>query len=394
MQPSCNLVSERTLTKTGRNQDCPCGSGRKYKHCHGGLSAAPAAVPGQFPFPPSVLDAMHRGDAASQRFSARHGAGKEVISQAFNGMRFVAAGKSLHYSASWRNFHDFLTGYLAGKLGKEWGDRQVKLPVERQSPAAQWYTAFTSALRFTKPDADGCFLTTTGAANAWLRLAYDLYLINHNAELQNRLLRRLRDPVSFQGARFEAAVAAMMLASGYELSFANERGPGKHPEFHATHRDTGLVLAVEAKSRQRPGIMGFQVASTATPPATCSVERLLLAGAEKDTEKPLLVFVELNVPTYGEEIGPGPIWQELQSSCLAVASRTWPRGFPCVGAVFYNDVAPWFLREPLRDASSNIWVGALCPNTSRHTLDFNPHVRRIVEGCLQRSDTPMEFPGP
>jgi uncharacterized protein YecA (UPF0149 family) len=25
----------RAVTKVGRNERCPCGSGRKYKHCHG-----------------------------------------------------------------------------------------------------------------------------------------------------------------------------------------------------------------------------------------------------------------------------------------------------------------------------------------------------------------------
>ena len=24
-----------TVEKVGRNQPCPCGSGKKYKHCHG-----------------------------------------------------------------------------------------------------------------------------------------------------------------------------------------------------------------------------------------------------------------------------------------------------------------------------------------------------------------------
>jgi preprotein translocase subunit SecA len=24
-----------TWGKIGRNEDCPCGSGKKYKHCHG-----------------------------------------------------------------------------------------------------------------------------------------------------------------------------------------------------------------------------------------------------------------------------------------------------------------------------------------------------------------------
>ena len=26
--------------KVGRNEPCPCGSGRKYKHCHGALQSA------------------------------------------------------------------------------------------------------------------------------------------------------------------------------------------------------------------------------------------------------------------------------------------------------------------------------------------------------------------
>jgi len=28
----------RTGQKVGRNDPCPCGSGKKYKHCHGKLS--------------------------------------------------------------------------------------------------------------------------------------------------------------------------------------------------------------------------------------------------------------------------------------------------------------------------------------------------------------------
>jgi preprotein translocase subunit SecA len=35
-QPSTFVRSER---KVGRNEPCPCGSGKKFKHCHGALSA-------------------------------------------------------------------------------------------------------------------------------------------------------------------------------------------------------------------------------------------------------------------------------------------------------------------------------------------------------------------
>jgi preprotein translocase subunit SecA len=30
----------RPMPKVGRNEPCPCGSGRKYKHCHGALQQA------------------------------------------------------------------------------------------------------------------------------------------------------------------------------------------------------------------------------------------------------------------------------------------------------------------------------------------------------------------
>jgi preprotein translocase subunit SecA len=28
-------VEQRRVDKVGRNEMCPCGSGKKYKHCHG-----------------------------------------------------------------------------------------------------------------------------------------------------------------------------------------------------------------------------------------------------------------------------------------------------------------------------------------------------------------------
>jgi len=32
------LPFERQYAKVGRNDPCPCGSGKKYKHCHGKLA--------------------------------------------------------------------------------------------------------------------------------------------------------------------------------------------------------------------------------------------------------------------------------------------------------------------------------------------------------------------
>jgi preprotein translocase subunit SecA len=36
--PALDLNDERTWAATPRNAPCPCGSGKKYKHCHGRLA--------------------------------------------------------------------------------------------------------------------------------------------------------------------------------------------------------------------------------------------------------------------------------------------------------------------------------------------------------------------
>ena len=115
-------------------------------------------------------------------------------------------------------------------------------------------------------------------------------------------------------------MAAMMVTSGYDLTFTDERGPGKHPEFHATHRETGFVVAVEAKSRHRPGIMGYEPEVPFVVPDSCGIDRLLSDAVDKDTEKPLLVFIELNVPAYGTPNAVAQFQQELKEGWLHIAS--------------------------------------------------------------------------
>jgi preprotein translocase subunit SecA len=38
-QPEVQGTFVRTERKVGRNEPCPCGSGKKYKNCHGSLSS-------------------------------------------------------------------------------------------------------------------------------------------------------------------------------------------------------------------------------------------------------------------------------------------------------------------------------------------------------------------
>ena len=39
LPPGVDANDPATWTQLGRNAECPCGSGKKYKHCHGRLKA-------------------------------------------------------------------------------------------------------------------------------------------------------------------------------------------------------------------------------------------------------------------------------------------------------------------------------------------------------------------
>ena len=379
----------------GRNQICPCGSGRKYKNCCGALDTAPKSDLRPYPnqIPREILTAFRAQQAEQLAYETNHGAVKSIIAAELNEFRFVASGKKLIYSKTWKVFPDFLNQYLHGLLGNGWGEIQIKRPLEDQHPAVQWRTLNALAFHNKAPEHDdGLHESDTGAVNAWFRMAYDLYLVEHNAELQKILVRRLRNPTSFQGARFEAAVAAIMLASGYDLRYAGEKGPGKHPEFYGTHKQNGAVLAVEAKSRHRPGIMGFEVKGKPVIPKTFDIAKLLRAAVEKDTPEPLLIFIELNSPEVLSVATYGTIYDELNQAWESVQALKWENGFPAIGVIFYNDVSPWYLSESLPKSGSPTWVVALWPQASRHVFDARPLIEQIVKGCQQRCNIPTTFP--
>jgi len=73
-----------------------------------------------------------------------------------------------------------------------------------------------------------------------------------------RSVQRVRSSEQFQGVRYEIAIAAMFARLDCEIRFLDEeeelRGV-KHVEFQATHRPSRQVIAVEAKSRHRPGVI-------------------------------------------------------------------------------------------------------------------------------------------
>lgn len=280
----------RSGPKIGRNAPCVCGSGRKFKHCHG---------PPQFAMP-NMRDSadikqqiITEGKRQLDRHKARElqrqkqqGWGRPIISVEHKGYRFVAVGNRLYY-AKWKTFIDFLNHYIKVTIGSDWGNAEIAKPLAERHPLMQWYDQVCH-LQMAHAGKPGELFSTpiTGAVSAYNRLAYNLYLIAHNGkDIQTRLLARLKNKDNFQGAYYETQVAAWLIRAGFELEFEDERDRSStHCEFTATYVPTGEKYSVEAKSREtRPG------GSSRTP-----VGKQLRKALAKKANHKRLVFIDLN----------------------------------------------------------------------------------------------------
>jgi SEC-C motif len=243
--------------KLGRNQPCWCGSGSKYKKCHLYADEAQRSPPPRAARSPPInwkaVDTMiERRRAEEARREALQGKGRGIISAEIKDQRLVAVGNSIYYAKSdqTKTFADFLGRYLKMVLKPEWGNAEIARAFEQRHPLLQWYDAL-SKLQAASPQAGEIKeFPSVGLVTAYYSLAYNLYLLQHNAEVQNHLVERLKRPESFLAALYETHVAAWFILAGLKLSLENESdGSSTHCEFVAEAR-SGHKFSVEAKCRQ------------------------------------------------------------------------------------------------------------------------------------------------
>jgi len=272
----------KNIIKTGRNEPCPCGSGMKYKKCHGGIPELPN-IPKRPPNPEH--DLIIAGILAKEKQrKQQQGLGNRIISFEHQSGRFVAVRNKLYYSEKYKTFHDFLFGYIGSVFGEDWGNAELKKPLQDRHPLLQWYDLVCKFQRENMDDTKGVqSAPATGAAEAYLQLSYNLYILEHNEKIQDVLVRRLKNNDQFHGALYETHVAAILIRAGFELSFEDESdGSRSHCEFTATNQKTGGMFSVEVKARQL-GKDHFDVGNQ------------LYEALKKEAEYKRIVFIDLNV---------------------------------------------------------------------------------------------------
>lgn len=164
-----------------------------------------------------------------------------------NGFRIVAVGQTVHWGKNWFILPDFLDYFMKKTLDRDWGERERG---KGRHPLFRWLQK-TQAYSSHKPGEPKVkSILMMGFIACWLHLAYALYLIAHHDVIPQRLLKRLRNPVTFMPAYHEAIVGAALAVAGMEVSCAETKaGSTPTPEFRAKSKTSGKTYEVEAKRK-------------------------------------------------------------------------------------------------------------------------------------------------
>lgn len=238
--------------KTGRNEPCPCGSGKKFKKCC--LNAtrpnvSRGSISERYPTLAQAQAMLRQHHAAESVRQQQQGHGNPIVSwmDEVSGYRFVAVKNTVYWGKNWVIFSNFLDYFMKKTLSHEWGKHEGS---KGEHPLFRWLqkTQEYSNQRPDKPTVKN--IVMMGYVACWLHLAYALYLIAHHDDIPKRLLKRLRDSVSFMPAYYETIVGAALAIAGMEISCAETRaGSMPTPEFRAKSKKSGKTYEVEAKRK-------------------------------------------------------------------------------------------------------------------------------------------------
>ncbi|HUN24905.1 MAG TPA: hypothetical protein VMU67_01265 [Steroidobacteraceae bacterium] len=283
---------------------------------------AGSAIPPAARAAPQWVETMRRRvEAEEQQRTAQQGLGKPISSAEVAGHRVVAIGNTVHFSKGWRTFPDFLS-YMVGRFfGGEWGNAELRKSEEEMHPIALWYrrNALLQAKHAGKP---GEVFSTpeTGAARAFLELGYNLYLLEHNAELQQRLINRLKQRDQFLGVLSELRVAGFFVRAGFSVKFHDETDrTTSHCEYDGRRIETGKTFSVEVKTRHWTAFPKNDAEGRRA--IRGAVADLLFRALKKHADAERIVFVELAMPDEDSTQSEGPWWRDAAMDAIRAAAE-------------------------------------------------------------------------
>ena len=370
------------MSKPGRNQPCPCGSGKKYKRCHGSYAVTDSLPP---EIRAGIDQRIREVTALRRRCEQQQGLGRSIVATKKGDKQIVVVGHRMLCSANWRTFHDFLRDFLFNHLGHEWVARERAKPAADRHRIVRWYDQAIESFGTTAPTNTGIYIAPmTGAVRAFINLAYNIYLIAHHTgstgdKIVKSYIGRLKSARAddFSGALFETYAAAAFLKAGFQLEFENERdGLTSHVEFVAVYPRSGKKFSVEVKTRER------SMASASAQGDIDDVKRLRVANKlnkalGKKADHTRVVLIEINVPEVVTSVRgwPDSAMQQIRDN----EKTDFPRGAKKPSAYVFVTNHAFHNNLTMTDAGLQVLA------TGFHIPDFGPDARHASYGSVLES---------
>lgn len=291
--------------KIGRNDPCPCGSGKKYKKCH--LNKTIPSFQRIEPTPEltRLRDEVEMQNAERRSRLERMGIFIDFVRPIIfkGGKVWVLENTVYHSRPIKQTFHEFIISILYETIGEEWRQSQLGLSERERHFIYRCSEKFYQwQAKQTKPenmvDTNIWAARPDGWTRALLSLAFDICSLKHAAHIPKNLLDRLKNKDQYQGARYEIAIAAIFARLGYEIQFLDEeKRPGPRCEFIANNIKSGEKIAVEVKSKIREGVLHTKGQSDAKQLLWGDIQRLYRHALKQNPrDRPFLIFIDLNSP--------------------------------------------------------------------------------------------------
>ncbi len=385
--------------KVGRNDPCPCGSGKKLKHCHADRRGMAQHEPGtRRPPPPNIVDRARehfaRLEAEERERNGRYGDIRPIIGAQNWGKQLVAVRNRLYWG-NWNYFPDFLDYFVQARFGQDWKEAQNRLDPAAQHPISRWRARALSYNEAMTEQAGGPGVPRNGSMAAYFGFAYDLYVVDDNNELNDQLLERLKNREQFQGARHELFAEATCLRAGFTVTHENEKDPNRrHVEFVAIHKNTGLRIAVEAKSRHRSGVLAQDGKPVVEGQVDFRFSRLINDAVAKEPGLPLAIFLDTNLPPVraGKFYAPrfSPPRPSLFLQRILEETRRRAGGTDQYNLLVFTNIPHHYGRDDELDPPRN-WIAYIPQNPS--TPVHNPAVlQKLARASELYGNVPNAFP--
>jgi len=248
------------------------------------------------------------------------------------GLRVRVVRNRCYHRPLAETFHEFAIRLLVMELGPGWLAAQRRRAAARRHVLCRWIDEW-DRVRTSLPGpnahmaADGRIgIEPTGALQALICLAYDVAAaIAASPTRPRRTIARLRRGDTFQGARYELAVARILATAGYDLEWQEDEQRIRHPEFVARCKSDGFAIGIEAKSRRRRGVLDSSEGPDPDREELRIHSQLKDALTQRAQGLPFAVFIDSNLPFPGRDRYADQRWRiELQN----VVGRLRSRGTP------------------------------------------------------------------